>query len=66
MGEKYDARLAKMKLVQRQINNRSRFNSQFGKWWEDQNVEYILPETKEEEIITLTEEVFNDKNINSG
>ena len=63
MSEKYDARLAKMKLVQRQINSTTKFNHHFGKWWDDQNVEWEVPE-QDEEVITLTEEVYNDKNIN--
>jgi len=63
----YDQKKSKFKLVQRQISQRGKspFDIAFNRWCDSSDVRFFPIEVKEaEEIITLTEEVFNEKNTN--
>ena len=61
MTEKYEDRVAKLKLVNSQVKRSSSYLKVIDSI---ETYELVEVEDSEEEIITLTEEVFNEENTN--
>ena len=62
MTEKYEDRVAKLKLVNSQVKRSSSYLKVIDSIETYELVE--VEDSEEEEIITLTEEVFNEENTN--
>ncbi len=64
MSRKYDDRVAKAKFVHKQLKSKSPFMTAYDNYIESSDIRFFNIEEVDEEIITLTEEVFDEKNTN--